>query len=151
MTDLNVPADVRDAARRAMDIAASKVEHLVTQHPDYLPLFTKNGKWRHDDEPWTNWCEGFPPGMMWIFERQVDPATWRPRAIHYSTLLRGRENDQDVHDLGFTFWSSWRPWFLSTGDLDVHDFGQQTDDLITWAQSTGARLAEARRPARIAR
>ena len=48
-----------------------------------------------------------------------------------------------VPELGFFFKDPW--------GSDVHDFGQQTDDLITWAQSTGARLAEARRPARIAR
>ncbi|WP_309977840.1 inositol-3-phosphate synthase [Agromyces sp. 3263] len=48
-----------------------------------------------------------------------------------------------VPELGFFFKDPW--------GSDVHDFGQQTDDLIEWAQSTGARLAVARRPARVAR
>ena len=48
-----------------------------------------------------------------------------------------------VPELGFFFKDPW--------GSDVHDFGQQTDDLIAWAQSAGARLAAARRPARAAR
>lgn len=48
-----------------------------------------------------------------------------------------------VPELGFFFKDPW--------GSDVHDFGQQTDDLIAWAQATGARLAAARRPARVAR
>jgi unsaturated chondroitin disaccharide hydrolase len=133
---LAVPADVREAARHAMAVAAQKVDRLVTRHPDFLPLFTKNGKWKHDDEPWTNWCEGFPPGMMWIFERQVSSVAWLPRAVHYSELLRGREYDRDVHDLGFTFWPSWRAWFLKTGDQDI-------DDVVVQAgQTMGLRFHE---------
>ncbi len=104
-----------------MAVAAAKVERLVTTHPDHLPLYTSNGKWKHNDDAWTNWCEGFPAGMMWIFERQVNSQVWLPRAAHYSGLLRGREHDRDVHDLGFTFWHSWRPWYHKTGDEQIEE------------------------------
>jgi unsaturated chondroitin disaccharide hydrolase len=120
MTEILVPEDVRVDARAALEVAAAKVERLITDHPDYLPLFTKDGKWLHDQEAWTNWCEGFPPGMMWIFSRQLDQEVWRPRAEHYSTLLRGREFDRDVHDLGFTFWPTWRAWSHVSDDEELN-------------------------------
>ncbi|WP_421740681.1 glycosyl hydrolase [Cellulomonas sp.] len=115
-TAVEVPADIRAIAAQALADAAVKVDRLVTHHPDFLPLFTKDGQWKHELEAWTNWCEGFPAGMMWIFARHLDSSVWRPRAEHYSELVRGREHDRDVHDLGFTFWHSWRPWLRSTGD-----------------------------------
>lgn len=118
---LVVPEDVQQSARAALGVAAAKLEHLVTEYPDHLPLFTVDGTWKHDEEPWTNWCEGFPPGMMWILARQLDSDVWRSRAEHYSTLLRGRELDRQVHDLGFTFWSAWRPWFLASGDESLNE------------------------------
>ena len=121
MNTIDVPDDVQQAARAALDVAAAKLEHLVTDYPDLQPLFTKDGKWKHDEEPWTNWCEGFPPGMMWILARQLDSELWRTRAEHYSTLLRGREFDREVHDLGFTFWSAWRPWYLESGDESLNE------------------------------
>ena len=120
-TPVEIPSDLRDAAASALAAAAQKVEKLVTEHPDHLPLFTKHGKWLHDEDPWTNWCEGFPPGMMWIFARHLDSSAWRPRAEHYCELLRGREFDREVHDLGFTFWHSWRPWYAETGDESLND------------------------------
>ncbi|MGN6332952.1 MAG: glycoside hydrolase family 88 protein [Motilibacteraceae bacterium] len=115
MTRIETPADVVELARHAIAVAAEKVDRLVTHHPDLLPLFTKGGKWLHDEEPWTNWCEGFPAGMMWVFERHLDVAVWRPRAEHYSRLLDGRQFDREVHDLGFTFWPTWRAWYLRSG------------------------------------
>lgn len=119
ITTISVPADVEHAARRGLATASEKMERLVTAHPDLLPLFTSRGRWAHDQESWTNWCEGFPAGIMWILARQLDDANWQTRAIHYSELLRGREFDTEVHDLGFTFWHSWRPWFHSTGDASL--------------------------------
>jgi unsaturated chondroitin disaccharide hydrolase len=121
LTPVEIPADIREVAATALEVAAAKVDRLVTDHPDFLPLFTKQGKWKHDLEAWTNWCEGFPPGMMWIFARHLDNALWKPRALHYSEMLRGREYDREVHDLGFTFWHSWRPWFHETNDPAVND------------------------------
>jgi len=121
VNQIEIPQDVQALARTAMAVAAGKVDGLVTAHPDYLPLFTKGGRWMHDQEAWTNWCEGFPGGMMWIFARQLDAEPWRDRAEHYSAMLRGREFDRDVHDLGFTFWPTYRPWFLETNDPALNE------------------------------
>ncbi len=115
-TVLNPPAEVQEAARIGLATAADKMSRLVNSCPDYLPLFTSNGRWMHDQEPWTNWCEGFPAGIMWILAGQLDDPQWQALAVRYAELLRGREFDTEVHDLGFTFWHSWRPWFRATGD-----------------------------------
>lgn len=102
-------------SKKTIEIYDNKVRRLITNHPDYFPLYTENGKWKHGKESWTNWCEGFLGGQMWILAKYQDSTFWRKRAEHYSELLRGREFDREVHDLGFTFWPTWRPWYLSTG------------------------------------
>ena len=43
----------------ALEVAAGKVSRLATDHPDYFPLYTDHGRWKHGKEAWTNWCEGF--------------------------------------------------------------------------------------------
>lgn len=113
---LTVPADVRAIAATALDVAQRKVESLIQRDPDFFPLYTENGKWRHAKESWTNWCEGFLGGQMWIFAERSGSPVWRDRAEHYSRLLSGRELDRDVHDLGFTFWPTWRRWHRLTKD-----------------------------------
>jgi unsaturated chondroitin disaccharide hydrolase len=108
--------DLRRRADAALDFAGRQVRHLVTQHPDYFPLFTRNGKWFHDREAWTNWCEGFLGGMLWILaERRKDP-WFRERAEHYSRLIEHRRTDRTVHDLGFLFLPTWKLWYEVTGD-----------------------------------
>ena len=121
MTLRTVPDDVRDMAARALDVAQEKVDALVTRDPDYFPLYTECGKWRHGKEAWTNWCEGFLGGQMWIFAERTGSADWRARAENYSLKLKGREHDRQVHDLGFTFWPTWRRWHTLTGRDDLDD------------------------------
>ncbi len=53
-------------ANRAFELAETQLRRLVTNHPGYFPIFTKAGKWKHEAESWTNWCEGFLGGMLWI-------------------------------------------------------------------------------------
>ena len=50
----------------ALDFAAFQVKQLVEKHPNIYPEFTVNGKWSPNKNSWTNWCEGFLPGQMWI-------------------------------------------------------------------------------------
>ena len=113
-----VPLAVSDTTLRraeaALAFAGDQIERLVTNHPDYFPLFTEGGKWQHGKEAWTNWCEGFPGGMMWILHRRTGDPVWRARAEHYSRLIEERQHDRAVHDLGFLFWSTWKRWY----DLD---------------------------------
>ena len=58
-------------AQAALAFSGSQLRHLITQHPDYFPLYTVKGKWKHDSEAWTNWCEGFLGGMLWIMYRHT--------------------------------------------------------------------------------
>jgi len=112
--DPSAPVEVR--AAQALEFAQAQVQALISNHPDYFPLYTEDGKWQHGREAWTNWCEGFLGGMMWIFAARSGDQYWRERAEHYSLLIEERQHDTNVHDLGFVFWSTWKRWFDQTGD-----------------------------------
>jgi unsaturated chondroitin disaccharide hydrolase len=103
-------------AQAALIFAGTQLRRLITQHPDYFPLYTVGGKWKHDMEAWTNWCEGFLGGMLWILYRYTKDHWWRERAEHYSELIEHRKTDRDVHDLGFLFLPTWKVWYELTGD-----------------------------------
>ena len=120
MTVFDPSAPLETRAAQALDFAQQQVRALITNYPDYFPLYTEGGKWVHDREAWTNWCEGFLGGMMWIFARREDDRYWRDRAEHYSRLVEERQHDTAVHDLGFVFWSTWKRWFDLTGDQEVN-------------------------------
>ncbi|MGD9711346.1 MAG: glycoside hydrolase family 88 protein, partial [Thermomicrobiales bacterium] len=120
----------------ALDFAQKQVRNLITTEPDFFPMFTENGAWRHQRASWTNWCEGFLPGMMWIFARRSGDPYWREHAEHYSRLLEERKLDRDVHDLGFLFWSTWKRWFDWEGDPDIEQV------VITAGQTMGLRFNE---------
>jgi unsaturated chondroitin disaccharide hydrolase len=119
--DIAVPAELAGQAKKALEVFDVKVRNLITNHPDYFPLYSEGGKWKHGKESWTNWCEGFLGGQMWILADHFDASYWRPKAEHYSQLLKGREFDRDVHDLGFTFWPTWKKWYKETGDSSLND------------------------------
>lgn len=119
--EFKVPDSLIKQAKATIDVYDNKVRRLITNHPDYFPLYSEQGKWKHGKESWTNWCEGFLGGQMWLLAKHKDPIYWRERAEHYSTLLKGREFDREVHDLGFTFWPTWRPWYLATGDKSINE------------------------------
>src|SRR5689334_4010936 len=121
MTTTNtVPESLVTPSEQALDFAQQQVRKLITTHPDYFPLFTQGGHWKHGQEAWTNWCEGFLGGMMWIFARRTGDAWWRERAEHYSRLIEHRKQDRTVHDLGFLFWPTWKAWYDLTGDNAIN-------------------------------
>jgi unsaturated chondroitin disaccharide hydrolase len=136
MTESTFSGSLEQRTAEAMAFAQSQVRQLITKYPDYFPLFTEGGKWRHGKEAWTNWCEGFLGGMMWIFFQQTGDSFWRERAEHYSRLIEERQYDRNVHDLGFLFWSTWKRWY----DLD-HD-PALNDVLIQAGQTMGLRFNE---------
>lgn len=103
-------------ARAALQLAADKVEALTEAHPDHFPLYTHHGRWKHDKEPWTNWCEGFLGGQMWLFHEAGLGDHWRRRAEHHTRLVAHRQHDRDVHDLGFVLCPTWKKWYDLTGD-----------------------------------
>jgi len=95
-------------ARAALEFSGRQLRHLITQHLGYFPLYTVKGKWKHDSEAWTNWCEGFLGGMLWILYRNIKDAWWQERAEHYAQLIEHRKTDCEVHDLGFLFLPTWK-------------------------------------------
>jgi len=111
----------RDTYVGALQFAEQQVAALVENHPDYFPIYTEDGKWRHGGELWTDWTGGFLAGMMWCFHRRNQSTDWRDRAEHYSRLLEHRQHDRDVHDLGFIFLSTYLPWYELSGDKQLHD------------------------------
>ena len=109
---------LNEKCRRTMDFAARQLTHLTDTYPDFFPMYTVGGKWKHDGEAWTNWCEGFLGGQMWLLYQHTRDPIWRQKAEHYSRLVEDRKMDRTVHDLGFVFWSTWRrwqPWLISCG------------------------------------
>jgi unsaturated chondroitin disaccharide hydrolase len=90
-------------------------------------MYTADGKWKHEGQVWTNWCDGFLPGMMWIFHRWnlasgaagasgTSDRFWLEQAVRYTTPLAPRQHDRDVHDLGFIFMSTYYRWYRLTQD-----------------------------------
>lgn len=120
----------------AFAFAQSQVMKLISTNPDYFPEYTQAGKWRHEGEAWTNWCEGFLGGMMWIFHQRTADPDWRAHAEHYSRLIEARKHDRSVHDLGFLFWSTWKRWYDMTGKAALNQV------VITAGETMGKRFKE---------
>jgi len=112
-------SDLTAQANRAFEFAERQLRKLITNHPGHFPLFTKAGKWKHESESWTNWCEGFLGGMLWIVARRTGDHWWRAKAEEYSKLIEDRRLDRTVHDLGFLFLPTWKVWYELTGDKDI--------------------------------
>jgi len=107
---------VKAVLQPALEFTAQQVRRTIERYPDFYPMYTQDGRWRHEGEAWTHWCEGFFPGMMWLlWEHTGDPA-WREQAERYSRPLEPRQHDRAVHDLGFIFLSTYLPWYRATGD-----------------------------------
>lgn len=99
-----------------MAFAQKQVKRLIAAHPDFHPMYTAGGKWRHEGPAWTHWCDGFFPGMMWLFYRYLGPdhsdaRFWMEHAIRYSKPLEERKSDTEVHDLGFIFFPTYLRWY----------------------------------------
>lgn len=120
----------------ALTFAQGQVKKLINNRTDYFPIYTEGGKWVHDGEAWTNWCEGFLGGMMWIFHARSGDPWWREKAEHYSRLIEDRKTDRNVHDLGFLFWSTWKRWYDLTRDEAIKEI------VVTAGQTMGQRFME---------
>ena len=105
----------------ALDFAQRQTAAVIEKLPDFFPIYTTGGRWRHDGELWTDWTGGFFAGMMWKFFERTGDEDWLQRAAHYSQLLEHRQHDRQVHDLGFIFLNTYRPWYKLTGDKHKHD------------------------------
>jgi unsaturated chondroitin disaccharide hydrolase len=110
----------------AMTFSQKQVRALVEQHPDFYPMYTEGGMWKHDKPAWTHWCDGFLPGMMWLFQRSLGAGSpeadqWMDLAIRYSRRLEDRKTDREVHDLGFIFLPTYLRWYQITHQSEVNE------------------------------
>ena len=97
--------------QRALQFAAGQARRVSSNYPGYTPMYTVQGRWNREGERWTNWCEGFFPGILWLLHKQTGEAEWRALAEQYSRPLEPRRFDRDVHDLGFLFFSTYLRWY----------------------------------------
>ena len=111
----------RGAYQRALDFAQQQVRATIERDPDYYPMYTEEGRWRHGKAAWTHWCDGFLPGMMWIFAKRTGDPEWMRLAERYTTPLEHRKMDRNVHDLGFIFLSTYHRWHALTGRGELND------------------------------
>jgi unsaturated chondroitin disaccharide hydrolase len=122
--------------KRALNFAAGQVSGTIHRTPDFFPIYTQGGCWHHSGESWTDWCGGFHAGMMWLLAEHTGESGWRTIAEHYSRLLEVRQNDRDVHDLGFIFLNTYLPWYHLTGDESLRRV------LITAGRTLALRFSE---------
>src|SRR5882724_9144591 len=107
--------DLLNQVEEAFAFAQRQVRQLIERDPGFYPLYTDGGKWRHAKPAWTHWCDGFLPGMMWIFFEETKDLQWRVFAERYSRALEPRKDDREVHDLGFIFYhGTYRRWYEAT-------------------------------------
>jgi unsaturated chondroitin disaccharide hydrolase len=107
--------------RAALDFAACQARRIVATYPGYTPMYTVGGRWNREGERWTNWCEGFFPGILWLLHAHTGDSEWRTLAERYTRPLEPRRFDRSVHDLGFLFFSTYLRWYHLTGDPELRD------------------------------
>ncbi len=126
---------VAEQVENAFASAQRQVRALVEKHPDFYPLYTDGGRWKHEKPAWTRWCDGFLPGMMWIFHEETGDPAWQELAIRYSQSLESRKDDREVHDLGFIFYhGTYRRWYEATRRAGAPD--QSLKDVVIHAGRT---------------
>jgi len=114
----------RSLFQGAMQFAQAQIRTFVDEEPDVYPIHTESGRWKHSDAAWSVWCDGFLPGMMWIFQKYAGPGSpesdrWMDLAVRYSKPLEERKFDRDSHDLGFLFLPTYLRWYGITGRPEV--------------------------------
>lgn len=117
------PEDQRGLFEGALAFAGRQLRALIGRYPDFYPMYTVKGRWKHGGPAWTHWCDGFLPGMLWILHARQEGSSggwWREQAIRYTTPLEPRKLDRAVHDLGFIFMSSYYRWYQLTRDARLN-------------------------------
>jgi unsaturated chondroitin disaccharide hydrolase len=100
----------------SFEFAQQQVRALLEKYPaDYYPMYTVKGEFGHDRKRWTHWCDGFYPGMMFIFAEATGEQVWLDKAVAFATPLEERQYDRAVHDLGFLFFSTYLRWLKLGG------------------------------------
>ena len=124
---------IKHTLQTAFDFAQDQVKSLLKKYPaDYYPMYTVGGQFGHDRKRWTHWCDGFYPGMMFVFAKRTGKSEWLDHAIRYATPLENRQYDRAVHDLGFLFFSTHLRW------LELGGPAQHIEPLLIQAGRTMA-------------
>ena len=123
---IHLTTDTGDLFEQSFGFAQKQVRKLIEKHPLFYPLYTQNGRWKHEGPAWTHWCDGFLPGMMWVFHKRSTPDSpeakfWLEQAIRYTKPLEPRKHDRDVHDLGFLFLSTYYRWYRLTRERALRE------------------------------
>ena len=116
-----IKEQLRPKLQSVMQFVADQCQRTVRNYPDYLPMYTVDGKWNREGELWTHWCEGFFPGILWLVYLHTGEEKWRQLAESYSQRLEPRKLDRNVHDLGFIFGSTYFRWYKVSGDANVRN------------------------------
>jgi unsaturated chondroitin disaccharide hydrolase len=124
----------RELFEDALRFAQHQVRKVIETHPGFYPMYTRDGRWKHDGPAWSNWSDGFFPGMMWIFHKRnvrtnnAKDSYWMEQAVRYTTPLEPRKHDGGTpngsgkaHDLGFIFLSTYYRWYQLTRDPKLKD------------------------------
>lgn len=111
----------RELFEDALRFAQHQVRHLIETYPGFYPMYTSNGRWKHDGPVWSNWSDGFLPGIMWIFHKRAGgnhakDSYWMEHAIQYTKTLEPRKHDREAPDLGFIFLSTYYRWYQLARD-----------------------------------
>ncbi len=111
ITDQHTAEQNRHILESAFEFAMQQVDSLVRKYPiEYYPMYTVGGVFGKDNSRWTHWCDGFFPGLMFIFAERTRSELWLERAVARSLPLETRQYDRSVHDLGFLFLSTYARW-----------------------------------------
>ena len=52
--------NLKPKLENAFSFAQVQVENLITQYPDFFPLYSEGGKWKHEGEVLDELVRGFP-------------------------------------------------------------------------------------------
>lgn len=72
-------ADTRGVSREALlpslqnalYFAGEQALRIIQTYPNYVPMYTVGGRWNREGERWTQWCEGFFPGILWLLHKHT--------------------------------------------------------------------------------
>jgi len=103
----------------ALDFAGRQVRNTVERYPDFYPMYTRDGKWKHQGEAWTHWCDGFFPGMMWLIHIRTGDPWFRQQAARYSGRWSRDNTIGRCTTSASSFMSTYHHWYRLTRDATL--------------------------------